>query len=230
MDISLIIPAYNAEKIILKSLAEFAEFLKNKDYEILVICNGCVDNTTKFVRETYKNNKTVKVYELNKAEKGTAILYGFKKARGNVIGFIDADNPFGAKAIDKLVSKIKNGKTDCAIINKWRSGKRVSTETESFRRRIGSAGWNLLIRLFLGLKFNDSQSGAKFLSREALDSIDKNFICTDFEFDIELLLKLQRKNFRIKEVYMPLKKSEGTTFNIYRIPIMFLNLIKLWLK
>lgn len=230
MDASIIIPAHNEENRILTTLSELAKFSKNKNYDIIVVCNGCTDKTAEVIREKYADNNQIKVYELEKAEKGGAVLYGFEKSAGKIIGFIDADNPFGADAIEKLIAEIENKSADCAIACKWYLGSRLSKTPESFRRKIGSFGWNFLVRLFLGLKIKDTQGGAKFLSKNAFDSIDKNFVCRGFEFDIELLSKLKNKGFVIKEVYTPLRKPERTTFSASRIPKMFLNLIKLWLK
>lgn len=230
MYLSLIIPAYNEEKRILKTLSEIGSSFKNKSFEIIVVCNGCTDNTCALVKKNYKKNTHIRVYSIRKAAKGSAILFGFKKARGKIIGFIDADNPFGINGIKKVLSAVETGKVDCAIASKWPSGKRFSNTPESFRRKIGSLGWNLLIKNLLGLKIKDTQAGTKFLTKKALAAIDKNFICNGFEFDIELLFKLKKKGFRIKEICLPLKESEYTTFKIQKIPRMFLNLIKLWLK
>jgi glycosyltransferase involved in cell wall biosynthesis len=230
MTLSLIIPAHNEEKRILTSLSELTQLSENRDYEIIVVCNGCTDKTADIVRKKYAKNNKIKICELQKPEKGGAILYGFEKAHGEILGFVDADNPFGVNAIEKLVSEIKNGLADCTIVSKWYLGSRFSNTPESFRRKLGSLAWNLLVRLLLGLKVHDTQGGTKFMSKAAFDAIDKNFICKGFEFDVELLSKLKQKGFRIKEIHTPLRKPESTTFRASRIPAMFLNLIRLWLK
>ena len=86
--ISIIIPAYNEEKYIEKTLKN----LKNQDYEnkeIIVVCNGCTDNTKK-IAQKYTN----KVFELKKSNLVKARNYGATKAKGKKLIFLDADTYF----------------------------------------------------------------------------------------------------------------------------------------
>ena len=90
--LSVVIPAYNEEKRIHRTLDSYAKFFskKVKDFEIIVVLNNCNDNTLKIV----KNFKNKKIKYLNFKEaigKGGAILEGFKVAKGDLIGFVDAD-------------------------------------------------------------------------------------------------------------------------------------------
>src|SRR3989344_4828621 len=103
-ELSLIIPAHNEEKRILKTLKDYGEILpkKYKDYEVIVICNGCSDNTFNIVRESYKNNEKLKLINIEKAGKGNAILNGFKIANKQYVGFIDADDPFEGDSVIEM--------------------------------------------------------------------------------------------------------------------------------
>lgn len=224
LNVSLIIPSYNEEKRILSTIRSYISTLDrlNEKYEIIVSCNGCTDNTAQIVRNI--KNPNIKVIESKLSGKGVGVVNGFKIAKGKYIGFLDADNPFDLNTIMEL---LKNNQSDGIIISKWLN-KSFFKIKEPFLKKFLSRGWNLLSRILLGLTYADTQAGAKFFKKEVIDSIDKSFICKGFEFDVELLYKIKKKGFKIKEVPMSLNETEGTTFRIRYILSMFNKLAKLW--
>ena len=226
-ELSLIIPAHNEEKKILKTLKSYSEILpkKYKDYEIIVVCNGCSDDTFNMVRENYKNDERLKLINIEKAGKGNAVLNGFKIANKKYIGFIDADDPFESKQVLQMVDSLDE--YDGVIASKWK-GRKFSEVPEGFTKKVLGRGWNFLVEFLLKLKFKDTQGGAKFFKKEVIDRMDKDFICDGFEFDVELLHKVNKNNFRVLEHYIPLKRGEGSTFKFKYIFKMFNKLIKIW--
>ncbi len=229
MELNIVIPAYNEEKRIEKTLKNYSKFFDNKKikYELIVVCNGCIDNTVNIVKDFIKKNKNIKLLEYKDTiGKGGAILEGFKKTKGDIVGFLDADGSFDLEEIyNKLIKNLD--KYDCVIASKWKNQK-FSNVTENKQRKILSRGWNFLGRIFFNFKFKDTQAGAKFLTKDILNKMDLNFICKGFEFDIEFLLKLKKINAKIKEVYCLTKDVQYSTFDIKYIPSMFYNLFKLW--
>ena len=96
MKLSIIIPAYNEEKRIKKTLEEYYNFFKKKfkkDFEIIIIPNNCKDKTLRVSEEFKKNKSEIRTFEINHySGKGGAVMKGFELARGDYIGFTDADN------------------------------------------------------------------------------------------------------------------------------------------
>lgn len=231
MELSVIIPAYNEERRIEGALKNYINFFDNKKikYEIIVVCNDCSDNTVDIVKKLIKKNKKIKLLDYKeKIRKGGAVLEGFMKAEGNFIGFLDADDSFDLEIVYKNL--IKNlSKYDCVIASKWKN-QGFFDVNEGFARKILSRGWNILVRILFNLHFKDTQAGAKFLTRGALNSINLNFLCRGFEFDVELLARLAKKGNKIKEVYIPNRMIEGSKFNTKYIPSMFWNLLRLWAR
>ena len=226
-ELSLIIPAHNEEKRILKTLRSYSEILpkKYKDYEIIVVCNGCSDDTFNVVRESHKNNEKLKLINIEKAGKGNAVLNGFKIANKKYVGFIDADDPFESDSVIEMIDFLED--YDGVIASKWK-GKKFSEVSEGFTKKVLGRGWNFLIKFLLKLEFKDTQGGAKFFKKEVIDKIDKDFICDGFEFDVELLHKVNKNNFRVLEHYVPLNMGEGSTFKFKYIFKMFNKLVKIW--
>lgn len=223
MKLSIIIPAYDeAERItnIINSI--YSEFKKN--IEVIVVSNGSTDNTSGVVRSLSKKFKNLNCLEYKKnIGKGKAITNGLDIAKGNKIGFLDADDAFDIKGISYLVSLLDKD-CDCTIASRWK-GQSFNQVVETLPRKILSRIWNLLVRIMVGLNYYDTQAGAKFLTNEAYQKINDNFICSGFEFDVELLLNLEKSNCKIKEVFINNYKRESKFKYKYILP-MFYNLIR----
>jgi len=100
MKLSIVIPAYNEEKRIAKTLRTYHAFFSNVraqndlDFEFVVVLNGCKDNTIGVVEELRKTCGDIVILDLLEGGKGLAIKAGFADAltRANdLIGFVDAD-------------------------------------------------------------------------------------------------------------------------------------------
>src|SRR3989344_5442103 len=92
--LSIVIPAYNEEKRIGRTLDNYLNFFSKKirNFEIIVVLNGCKDNTFDIVKRFIKKSNKIRylIFKEN-IGKGGAIVEGFKTARGDLIGFVDAD-------------------------------------------------------------------------------------------------------------------------------------------
>lgn len=227
--ISVIIPAYNEENRIRNTIINYDKNLKEvyRNYEIIAVLNGCKDGTLNVVKELQK--KITKLKFLNYEEaigKGGAIAEGMRYAEGSIVGFVDADDAFRVDGIKKIISQVEDG-TDCVIASKWKN-QRFSDVTEPFLRKVMSRGWNLLVRMLLELDYRDTQAGAKFCKKKVVESIGNEFVSRDFTFDAELLHKIKKKGFKIKEVYVPSRHVRGSTFKMRNSAAMFINLTKIW--
>jgi len=205
MKISIIIPAYNEEERIGKTLEEYSKFLRDKkkskdikDFEIVVVLNGCKDNTLGIVNEYQKKFKEIITINLPQGGKGFAVITGFKEAlkrENDLIGFVDADMATPPQSFFDLIKNI--GYYDGAIAS--RGLKESSVET-SVSRKITNRGFNFLVKVFLFLPYRDTQCGAKIFKREALKNVINDIGITKWAFDVDLLYKLKRKGFKIKEI------------------------------
>lgn len=228
--ISLVIPAHNSAKVIAGSIRKYLYFLKNlaKKYELIVVCNACTDDTEKLASREARKNKSIRVASIRERGKGYAIIHGFGLAKNEIMGFMDADCVFDLGKIRDAIHELDNA--DCVIASKW-AGRSVFEIPEPFTRKVLAVGWKALTILLLHMRFHDTQAGAKFMKKKAFDSIGKNFICTGFDFDVELMYKLRKKGFIIKEIYVPLSKVYPfSTFRLRFVPGMFWRLFKLSMR
>ncbi len=227
-ELSLVIPAHNEEKRILHTLKVYTKFfgdLVNK-LEILVVCNNCSDATPEIVADFSKKHKEVRpINILEKIGKGGAVIAGLKEAKYNYCGFIDADDAFELEDLKKIINGLKDN--DVAIASKWKD-KSFLQVNEPFVRKILSRGWNFLVKSALGLEFGDTQAGAKFFTKKAFDSIDQDFLCRGFEFDVELLWKFKKKKLKILEVSARTRHMPNSSFRVSQIIYMFNKLVMLY--
>jgi glycosyltransferase involved in cell wall biosynthesis len=226
--LSIILPAMNEEKRIHRSLETYTRNFK--DIEIIVIVNGSTDKTYSVVNEFAKKHKKIRLFEYSKPlGKGGAVLKGLEEARGDIIGFVDSDDAFGITGTRKLLNAIRDGTCECAIASKWRHSSFVRIP-ESAGRKLFSRAWNFLVVMLTGLPILDTQSGAKFFTRNAFENINKDFVGLGYEFDVELLYKFRKKGVKIQEIPLSVNYVKGSKFHAAYIPEMFVNLIKLFIK
>lgn len=225
--ISIIVPAYNEGKRIESTLNSLLLVFPKE--EIIVVSNGSTDDTVDILKRWKEKNPNFKYIEFQeKLGKGGAIIEGLKLAQGDWIGFIDADDAFDLNNIKNSLSGLSC--YDCIIASKWK-GKNIFQVDEPVIKKILSRGWNLLVRVLLGLNYYDTQAGAKFFKKNVKEKIDDNFISKGFAFDVELLYKIKNNGFSVEEVYIPSRFIEGSTFKLRHCKSMFKDLLKIrWSK
>ena len=226
--LSIVIPAYNEEKRIARTLDAYSKFFSGnvKDFEIIVVLNNCKDNTLEIVEKFSKKSKKIKYLDFKRAiGKGKAIIEGFKVAKGNLIGFVDADMATSPSSFYDLIKNM-NG-YDGIIASRWIKNSKIK-EKQPLLKRIGSRGFNFLVYLLFDLKFKDTQCGAKLFKSYVIRSIMNEIGITKWAFDVNLLYLAKRKNYKIKEIPTEWNAVGASHFNLLKsIPEMFLGLIRL---
>jgi glycosyltransferase involved in cell wall biosynthesis len=166
-ELSIIIPAYNEGERIAKTLGDYIRFFEDKyqkDFEILVILNGCKDNTLKVVQRYSKKYPQIKYKDIKEAiGKGGAIIEGFKIAEGDLIGFVDADNATKPAEFYELI-KNKDERYDAIIASRWLKESKIPVKQPRLRIFLGRC-YNFLIRLLFRLRLKDTQCGAKYFQK-----------------------------------------------------------------
>jgi glycosyltransferase involved in cell wall biosynthesis len=226
--LSIIIPARDAEGEIAKTLESYAAYFSSvydSDFEIIVVPNDCSDNTVNIVDEYCNKYPMIRseVYE-GSIGKGGAVIEGFKLGKGDILSFVDADGATGPAELFKLVQAL--GEHHVVIGSRWLPESQVLVK-QRLARRAASRGFNLLVRLFFGLPFKDTQCGAKVFTKEALGDVLDKLETAKFAFDVELLFKLKKRGHGITEVPIVWENRPQSTLNLqWVIPEMFLAMLK----
>jgi len=194
-DCTLVIPAYNEEQRIQDLLGDLAAF----PGELIFVCDG-TDATPAAIGAFAGAHPALRIRCLtypDRLGKGGGVIAGMKAARTRYVGYMDADNSTSLAEMERLFDRLTA--VDGAIGSRWVPGS-VLPVRQGFRRRVESRLFNLLVRLLFGLDYQDTQCGAKAFRREALDAVLPSIRSTGFEFDVELLWRLQRCGCRVEEV------------------------------
>ncbi|MEI6731238.1 MAG: glycosyltransferase [archaeon] len=236
MKIGIVIPAYNEEKRIAKTLQAYSKYFENArkkgefDYELLIVINGTTDSTPKIVSSFVRKNKRIKSLNLKRGGKGFAVRAGFTnflKRKFDLIGFVDADLATSPEAYNELISNISN--YDGIIASRYIPGAKVSPKP-TLARMFVSRVFNILIRVVLFLPYQDTQCGAKLFKREALGPIMPNLSMSNWAFDVDILFNLQRQGFKIREYPTTWSDQKYSKINFMQAgPFMALSIIRLGL-
>lgn len=220
--LSIIIPAYNEEKRIIPTLNDYLKFYK-KNTEFIVVNDGSKDNTENIVKKFMKKHKNLKLINQKNKGKGAAVINGMKNAKGNVIAFVDADNATIPEQFDKVLKYIKN--YDVTIASRYFKD---TIRKQKLLTKIIGRGFNLLVKLFLNLRVNDTQCGAKIFKKQVLNKILPKIKPDKWAFDIQLLYFAKKSGFKIKEVPILWYSKDDSKLNMKKaIPGFLKTILKL---
>jgi hypothetical protein len=135
------------------------------------------------------------------------------KAKGDIIGFIDAGIELNPNGISMLLEHFEWYQADVIVGSKRHPASKV---VYPWQRKVISFGYQILVRILFGLKIKDTQVGLKFFSRQVLKKILPRMLVKEFAFDIEILAVSYALGFRnIYEAPIEMKmKFEGDVSTI----------------
>ena len=178
-------PAYKQEKTIIRDIKRISSTLDTLrlKYEILIVVDGLLDNTYKKA-VTLKSSKIKVIGYKENHGKGHAIRYGMLRAKGDVIGFIDAGMDIHPTGMNMLLNHMVWYNADIIVGSKLHPASKVDYP---LYRTILSWGYRTLTQVLFGFKIKDTQVGLKFLKRKVVRKVLPKLLVKRYAFDIELL-------------------------------------------
>ena len=200
--VSLIIPCYNEQDRISRTLERMYEYLSGERYswEVLVILDGSEDNTPGTVRsfeERFNGRLHVHGYPDNRG-KGYAVRLGMLKARGTYRVFTDADNSTDIHYLSSMLKKFKEG-YEVVISSRDKKdapGAGQAVKQAWPKRQLGNMS-NLAIQIFAVPGIWDTQNGFKGFSARAAEEIFSRSRVNRWGFDFETLAIARRLGYRL---------------------------------
>jgi dolichyl-phosphate beta-glucosyltransferase len=221
--ITLIIPAYNEENRIMKSLDSYVPALKsaNIPFEVLVIFDG--NDGTEEVVDRY-GVEQIKTFRFNrKLGKGGAIREGINLAKYSVLCWVDADGSLDAADLLKMIELVPD--FGCVVASRWMDRSVWLAKEPLFNRAVGRV-FNFLVRGLLGLPILDTQCGAKVFRASLAKKVISSTVVTNRTFDVAMLFHARKLGANMIEYPVSWKHDDDTRMPIFRvIPIMFITLI-----
>ena len=228
----LLIPAYNEEARIEPVLRGYAEYFREHyqgKYQIIVIMNGCRDNTMAVVQRMSQEFFSIS-YQNFPAPigKGGALIDGLKLAPlADVIGYVDADGATPPSAVLQLLQHLKSG--DCVIGSRWLPGA-ILHKSQTRLRRITSRTFHTIVEGLFWMGIKDTQCPCKVIRRDVVEKIHPTLRLADLSFDVNLLVSIKRAGFQIQEVPIEWTDMIGSkvTSSLFRSSFtMFLSVVRL---
>ena len=198
--VSIVFPAYNEEHRIGPTLREYAAHFRDAPegpYELVVVLNGCRDDTRGVVAGVMTDSPGVRMLEFSEPlGKGGAIWEGFASAQGELLVFADADNMVRAPETERLVHALADH--DLAIADRF--GGLSEDGSQPPLRRLISLASRLWVRAFLRLPYRDTQCGAKAFRAAAWRSIAPRIRERGWAFDLDVLAHARVLDLSVAEV------------------------------
>lgn len=167
--LSVVIPAYNEEdgiaEIACRVLAIRGDLAQVgvDDLELIVVDDGSKDRTVEIVRAI--EGVTLVQHAQNKGY-GGALKTGFSQARGDLIGFLDADGTYPPEYFPQLCQETQNGSE--LVVGSRRSG---ANSQMPRMRRLGNFFWSTLLSLLGNRRVHDPASGMRVFKREVMERL-----------------------------------------------------------
>lgn len=203
--LSIIIPIYNEESRIGKTIQEIKKYIDDQDFliEVILVLNNCTDNTLVVINDTASNDSRFRILDLGMVAvrgntKGTAVTAGMLAAQGLLCVFTDADLATPLFEINKLINKSKQ-QYDVVIGSRRAPGSSIDQGQSWYRAWLGRIG-NLLIQLLAVPGIYDTQCGCKLFSKKATQEIFTRSKIAGWGFDIEILAIARALDFSIAEI------------------------------
>ncbi|MER3454972.1 MAG: hypothetical protein C4318_07445 [Acidimicrobiia bacterium] len=186
-DLSVIVPAFNEEKTLQKTLPSAIEVASSHgSCELIVVDDGSTDDTLRVAGRILENfPRSELIWHPHNRGKGAAVKSGVTRARGKTIVFVDADlAPDLRTGLDRAIKELESA--DVAIASRALPDSEVVGATVS-RRALG-LGFRTLRRMLFDLEVADTQCGLKAFRAGPAKVLFHSLRSTGFVFDVELLL------------------------------------------
>jgi glycosyltransferase involved in cell wall biosynthesis/4-amino-4-deoxy-L-arabinose transferase-like glycosyltransferase len=219
IDLSVVLPVYNGEVFIERSLRELIEYVAflTEPSELIIVDDGSTDRTAELIAATVAGAPVpVQFIQSPQNEgKGAAIRRGMAIAQGRYRVFLDADLAYSPSAISEVRSKLAEG-ADVVIGNRVHAESTYRVKPSFFRylytRHLAGRIFNRIVRVFLLPGIFDSQAGLKGFTDRASNVIFGGWLPDGFSFDLGVLSRARHEQLSIAQIPVHYRyDSEPTT-------------------
>jgi dolichyl-phosphate beta-glucosyltransferase len=224
-ELTVIIPAYNEQSRLPRSLATLADFLNAAkiDYRVLVADDGSDDRTAGSTDGLGPRFSTLR---LAHGGKGCAVRTAMLAATGQVVAFTDADLPYDLTALWQGYDWIQQSL--CEIV--WGARRAESPGAvvqRRFVRKLASLTFKEVVKRLVSTELSDTQCGLKLFSRRAAIEIFSRAEVDGFAFDAEVVMLALRLGLAYRRVSVTLINDRASTVSLMRDTLpMLLDVIR----
>jgi glycosyltransferase involved in cell wall biosynthesis len=226
MSISAVLPAYNEEAIIERTVKHVAGVLSElaTEYEVIVTNDGSRDRTGEILAALQTREPELNLHVVTHPTNygyGAALASGFDAAQKDLIFLTDGDKQFDVTELSRFIPEM-DAQTDLVI--GWRRNR-----ADPFLRKLNAQGWKMLVNLLFGYTARDVDCAFKLFRRGVWESMTVH--ARGATFSAEFLIKARRLGFNVKELpvsHLPRTAGSPTGARPDVIVRAFVELFRLW--
>ncbi len=213
MTFDVTIPVLNEEATLAQNVGILHAFLgehfpEKGQWRIVIADNGSTDRTPEIGRELMKNFPEVAFIKVPKKGVGLALKTSWGQSNADIVGYMDLDLATDLRHFLEAYEAI--AKKDYDIVYATRLHQRSKVIGRTLKREIASRVFNLLLKLYLGIRFSDGMCGFKFLKRSVYQPLYDGGAQNDgWFFSTELLTVSEWKNLKMYE--LPVTWTDDTS-------------------
>lgn len=225
--VEIVIPIYNEEKELEKSVKKLYSFAQDKlspyDWRITIADNASTDGSLAIAQRIAKWKSRVGYLHLDKKGRGRAVKKAWRESTADIRAYMDVDLSTDLKNLPPLVAAL--GKNyDIGIGSRLLPKSQVVNRP--LKREILSRIYNILIKLFFRTHFSDAQCGFKGVTRKVVMKLLPHVKDNAWFFDSELLIVGEKLGFKIYEEPVRWVDNPGSTVRV--LPTVTGDLAGLW--
>ncbi len=216
--IDIVLPVYNEEQALPRSVLILTEFLRShlsNPWQIVIADNASTDQTRSVSEALCAKYPGVNYLYLPQKGRGRALRAAWLDSHADIVSYMDIDLSTDLPHFIHLVRSLESG-YDIAIGSRLSKGSRVQ---RGLRREIISRGYNLMIKSMFFTGFPDAQCGFKALTKEAARAIVPKVKNNNWFFDTELLLIAAKNRYRIDSIPVKWDDDPASTVNVARTAV-----------
>ncbi|PAV89783.1 hypothetical protein WR25_22437 [Diploscapter pachys] len=198
---SILLPTYNERENLPIMIYLLDKYLKDINYEIIIIDDNSPDGTlevAKKLQKAYGEDRVVLRPREGKLGLGTAYIHGLKHSRGNFIILMDADLSHHPKYIPQMIETQKKHESDIVTGTRYAGNGGVSGW--NLKRKIVSKGANILTQILLNPGVSDLTGSFRLYRKECLAELISKSISKGYVFQMEMMFRARKAGLRIDEV------------------------------
>jgi dolichyl-phosphate beta-glucosyltransferase len=202
LELSIIIPAFNEEVRLPKTLEKIHVYLATRRWhaEVIVVDDGSTDWTARIVERVRQEHPEVRLVSNGRNRgKGFSVRHGMLEALGQITLFTDADLSTPIEEADKLFAALREKGYDGAIGSRAIDRSLILVHQSAFRESIGII-FNCAVQSITGLRFVDTQCGFKAFRSEPARIIFEQQRVERFGFDPEILFLAKWHSLKVAEI------------------------------
>lgn len=213
MALTVLVPAYNEERMIKKSVLVLLKYLKSlkTDFEIIICVNASTDRTESIAKELSRMHREVRYISIKRKGFGVALIEGIKAAKKSIITYMPSDNEIVLDFIERALGEIKD--YDLVSGSRYLRG---STQSSNLFRVFLSSAYAKLIKMLFSFKITEFGT-VKMFRADWAKKIVNELTPSHWEFQVEVLYLALRDGKRIKEIPIRVNYQEEreSTVNIF---------------